>query len=318
MLSKLLKVTGIFSEALRDAVLFLRFNSYSPFVDKSRRAFYKIIIEAHTIEKGLSLPNPKPLFGKDKIRFVMAALSRYDLQHSPIPAHMSLGALDAYVNFHAKAGTTDPLLDEIAGYLKGWEARLPKPWKGGTRDYSFNGQPPNSLQQLMASRSSIRTMRGTPLDPDRIYEAISLAQLAPSQCNRQSSRVHAYQDPARIRELLALQGGSRGFAESVGNLFVVSSEICAWGGPGQRNQAYVDGALFVMCLMFACRSMGWGACPLNLAINHKTESEIRRVGGIPAGERLIMMIAFGEPLAPDTKVAFSPRRPATEIATLQA
>lgn len=318
MLSKLLKVTGIFSEALRDAVLFLRFNSYSPFVDKSRRAFYKIIIEAHTIEKGLSLPNPKPLFGKDKIRFVMAALSRYDLQHSPIPAHMSLGALDAYVNFHAKAGTTDPLLDEIAGYLKGWEARLPKPWKGGTRDYSFNGQPPNSLQQLMASRSSIRTMRGTPLDPDRIYEAISLAQLAPSQCNRQSSRVHAYQDPARIRELLALQGGSRGFAESVGNLFVVSSEICAWGGPGQRNQAYVDGALFAMCLMFACRSMGWGACPLNLAINHKTESEIRRVGGIPAGERLIMMIAFGEPLAPDTKVAFSPRRPAAEIATLHA
>ena len=318
MLSKLLKVTGIFSEALRDAVLFLRFNSYSPFVDKSRRAFYKIIIEAHTIEKGLSLPNPKPLFGKDKIRFVMAALSRYDLQHSPIPAHMSLGALDAYVNFHAKAGTTDPLLDEIAGYLKGWEARLPKPWKGGTRDYSFNGQPPNSLQQLMASRSSIRTMRGTPLDPDRIYEAISLAQLAPSQCNRQSSRVHAYQDPARIRELLALQGGSRGFAESVGNLFVVSSEICAWGGPGQRNQAYVDGALFAMCLMFACRSMGWGACPLNLAINHKTESAICRVGGIPAGERLIMMIAFGEPLAPDTKVAFSPRRPAAEIATLHA
>ena len=130
--------------------------------------------------------------------------------------------------------------------------------------------------------------------------------------------MHAYQDPARIRELLALQGGSRGFAESVGNLFVVSSEICAWGGPGQRNQAYVDGALFAMCLMFACRSMGWGACPLNLAINHKTESAIRSVGGIPAGERLIMMIAFGEPLAPDTKVAFSPRRPAAEIATLHA
>jgi nitroreductase len=130
--------------------------------------------------------------------------------------------------------------------------------------------------------------------------------------------VHAYQDRQRIQALLALQGGSRGFAESVGNLFVVSSEICAWGGPGQRNQAYVDGALFAMCLMFACRSMGWGACPLNLAIDHKTEDAIRRAGGIPAGERLIMMIAFGEPLAPDTKVAFSPRRPAAEIATLHA
>jgi nitroreductase len=318
MFDKLAKVVGIFSEALRDATLFLRFNSYSPFVDKSQRAFYKIIIEAHTIEKGLSLQDPRPLFGKDKIRFVMAALSRYDIQHSPVPAHMSLGALDAYVNFHARTGMSDPFLDEIAGYLKTWEARLPRPWKGGTREHSLQREPSGGLQHLMASRSSVRTLLSTPLQPDLIVEAISLAQRAPSQCNRQSSRVHTYQDPARIQELLALQGGSRGFAESVGNLFVVSSEICAWGGPGQRNQAYVDGALFAMCLMLACQSMGWGACPLNLAIDHKTESAIRRVGGIPAGERLIMMIAFGEPVAPDTKVAFSPRRPAAEIVTFHA
>lgn len=316
MINKLTKVAGIFSQAMRDAALFLRFNSYSPFVDKSKRRFYKIIIEAHTIEKGLSLQDPKFLFGKDKIRFIMAALRRYDIDHSPFPAQMSLGALEAYVNFHATAGVSDPLLGEISSYLKEWEAKLPKPWMGGVRDYSFNNQPSGTLQHLMASRSSIRAFRSRPLKPDLIYEAISLAQLAPSQCNRQSSRVHFYQDPVRIKKLLALQGGSRGFAESVGNLFVVSSELCAWGGPGQRNQAYVDGALFAMCLMFACRSMGWGTCPLNLAIDHNTESAIRRVGDIPAGERLIMMIAFGEPIAPETRVAFSPRRPVAEIATL--
>lgn len=318
MLNKLIKVGGIFSEAMRDAVLFLRFNSYSPFVDKSKRAFYKIIIETHTIEKGLSLQEPKLLFGKDKIRFVMAALTRYDILHSPVPAHMALGALQAYVDFHARAGVSDPLLDEISSYLNKWESKLSKPWRGGTRVYSFNGQTPSNLQHMLASRSSIRTLQSTPLKPDLIYDAITLAQLAPSQCNRQSSRVHAYQDPARIKDLLLLQGGSRGFADSVGNLFVVSSEICAWGGPGQRNQTYVDGALFAMCLLFACRSMGWGACPLNLAIDHKTESAIRRVGDIPAGERLIMMIAFGEPIAPDTTVAFSLRRPVIEITTLHA
>jgi len=318
MFDKVAKVAGIFSEALRDAALFLRFNSYSPFVDQRKRAFYKIIIEAHTIEKGLSLPSPKPLFGKDKVRFVMNALSRYDIGHSPVPAHMSLGALEAYVNFHTKSGTSDPLLDEISGYLKQWETRVPRPWKGGTRAYDFDGQPAGDLQQLIAGRSSVRTLSRTPLAPDRILETIALAQQAPSQCNRQATRVHTYQDPARIQELLALQGGSRGFAETVGNLFVVSSDICAWGGPGQRNQAYVDGALFAMCLLLACRAMGWGACPLNLAIDHKTESAIRRVGGIPAGERLILMIAFGEPIAPQTRVAFSPRRPAAEIATLHA
>lgn len=318
MFDKVAKLAGIFSEALRDAALFLRFNSYSPFVDPSRRAFYKIIIEAHTIEKGLSLPSPKPLFGKDKVRFVMSALSRYDIGHSPVPAHMSLGALEAYLAFHAQAGASDPLLDEISGYLKQWETRLPRPWQGGTRDYRFDGQPAGDLQHLIAGRSSVRTLSPAPLDPARILEAIALAQQAPSQCNRQATRVHTYQDPARIQALLALQGGSRGFADTVGNLFVVSSDICAWGGPGQRNQAYVDGALFAMCLLLACRALGWGACPLNLAIDHKTESAIRRAGGIPAGERLILMIAFGEPAAPQTRVAFSPRRPAAEIATLHA
>lgn len=318
MLDKVRKVAGIFSEALRDATLFLRFNAYSPFVQSSKRAFYRILIEAHTIEKGLSLPQTRPLFGKDKVRFVMHALSRYDIAHSVLPAHMSLGALDAYLKFHTTAGTVDPLLDEIAAFLRTWEAKVPRPWKGGTRDYSFDDQPASDLQQLIASRSSIRTLRAEPLPPERIHEVIAQAQLAPSQCNRQATRVHAYQDPAQIQELLALQGGSRGFAHHVGNLFVVSSEICAWGGPGQRNQAYVDGALFAMCLMFACRSMGWGACPLNLAIDHRTEAAIRRVGGIPAGERLILMIAFGEPIATHTRVAFSPRRPVAEIATLHA
>lgn len=318
MLSRLLKVAGIFSEALRDAAMFLRFNSYSPFADKSRRAFYKIIIEAHAIEKGLSLQQPRLLFGQDKIRFVMAALSTYDIRHSPVPAHMSLGALEAYLRLHTRAGMSDPLLDDVARFLEAWEARLPRPWKGGTRDFCFQDAPPGNLQQLIASRASIRTLMPTPIAPERIREAIALAQQAPSQCNRQSTHVHAYQNPVQIRELLALQGGSRGFSGNVGNLFVVSSEICAWGGPGQRNQAYVDGALFAMCLMFACRGMGWGACPLNLAIDHRTESAIRRVGDIPDGQRLILMIAFGEPIAPQTRVAFSPRRPVSEIATLHA
>lgn len=318
MFDKVMKLVRIFSEAMRDAFLFLRFNSYSPLVDRSKRQFYKILIEAHTIEKGLSLREPKHLFGKDKIRFVMSTLSGYDIGYSTLPAHMSLGALETYVSFHAQAGVSDPFLDEIASYLKAWETKLPKPWKGGTRDYSFGAEPIGSLKHLLASRSSIRTLRPMPLPADQIFEAIQQAQLAPSQCNRQSSKVHVYQDPAQIKELLALQGGSRGFAESVGNLFVVSSELSAWGGPGQRNQAYVDGSLFAMCLLFACRSFGWGACPLNLAINHKTETAIRRVGGIPAGERLMMMIAFGEPDAPDTKVAYSPRRPVSEIATLHA
>lgn len=44
--------------------------------------------------------------------------------------------------------------------------------------------------------------------------------------------------------------------------------------------------------------MSIGSCPLNLAVSHATERSIRFDAGIPADQRLVMMIAFGYP-APD-------------------
>ena len=81
---------------------------------------------------------------------------------------------------------------------------------------------------------------------------------------------------------------------------------------GLAHQGAGDATRYV--LQDACRT----EAEERPAIDHRTESAIRRVGGIPAGERLILMIAFGEPIAPHTRVAFSPRRPAAEIATLHA
>lgn len=315
MFDKLMKLVGVFSEFARDSVLFLRFNSYSPLVSRSRRDFYRIIIEAHTIEKGLSLRDPRFLFGRDKIRFVMSALTRFDIKESTLPVHMVLGALESYLDFHLKYGVSDGLLEDIEKFLKEWGNTLPKPWRGGVRQYSFDVSSIDGMRGLIESRSSIRTFNGRKVDRDAILKVIALAQNSPSQCNRQASLVHVYQEREVIDKLLALQGGSRGFSESVGNLFVVTSEVCAWGGAGQRNQLYIDGALFSMCLIFACRSMGWGSCPLNLAVTHSVENSVRLLGNIPSGERLIMMIAFGESVDCQTKVAYSPRRVIDEIVT---
>src|SRR5690606_36580790 len=123
---------------------------------------------------------------------------------------------------------------------------------------------------------------GSTLPLELVHTVVKLAQYAPSQSNRQSTQVHLYQDRKQIDELLALQGGSRGFSEHVGNLFVVSSEIPAWGGPGQRNQPYVDAALFAMHLLTALHAKGIAACPLNLAVTNRTDRRIKAAGAISA------------------------------------
>lgn len=313
MLSKLGKILQFLSEYTQDLWLCLKYNGYSPFVDRQKRLFYKIIIETHTIEKGLSLPRRRPLFGRDKIRFVMAALDTYPPSFSPLPVQMVLGALNAYVQFHRDQNVDDPLLNDIDNFLGRWHGKSSLAIHGGIKSFQFDACHHEDPAALLKSRSSLRMFDGSKLPVEEICRLVALAQSAPSQCNRQSTQIHLYQDRHTIDTLLALQGGSRGFSEHVANLFIVGSEVAAWGGPGQRNQPYVDGALFAMSLLLACHSRGLGACPLNLAVTNAKEREIKNVAKIPAGERLIMMIAFGKTVAEPLRVAVSPRRDLNEV-----
>lgn len=313
MFSKIGKILQFLSEYMQDLWLCLRYNGYSPLVDRQKRLFYKIIIETHTIEKGLSLPFRRPLFGRDKIRFVMSSLDGYDPSFSPLPAEMALGALESYLRFHRDGSIDDPILDEIAVFLSRWHDKYRLTTRGGVKSVQLHGDTGDARPVLLQSRVSLRMFDGKALPLDIVQDVVRIAQSAPSQCNRQSSQVHLYQDRNRIDELLALQGGSRGFSEHVGNLFVVTSEIAAWGGPGQRNQPYVDSALFAMCLLLAFHSRGVAACPLNLAITNNIERKIKTAADIPAGERLAMMIAFGSTLSEPLRAAMSPRRDVDEI-----
>ena len=333
MISKLLKAARFSWEYTLDCVQALKFNSYSPWEERQRRLFYHILINTHALEKGLSLPNPRTFFGKDKIKVLIEMGQNYDPAFDELPLRMLRGMLECYLSRHrGKDGselpvddskTTDDLtrqendqiLDSIESFLK-----IPKLQSiascGGTKPvtpkYQF-GDNPESVD-FLTSRFSCRMFDDSPLDKDKIKTLIKIAQSAPSQCNRQSSRVHIYQDKTKVQTLLELQAGSNGFREDVGNLFVVSSELTAWGGPAQRNQAFVDGALFSMFLMLACHANGIATCPLNLAKLNSDEKKIKKFGEIPYRERLIMMIAFGEPMDRPLIAARSPRMDTEKVA----
>lgn len=315
MMDKAWKLMFFFSEFFRDMFTFIRHNGYSPLESRNKKLFYKILIETHTVEKGLSLKEPKPLFGKEKINGIIRMINEYDRSYSALPLEMALGAFQGYLDLHTRLGLSDDFLFYLDAFVEHMKRdgtlgsggiKQAAPWQGGVPD----------AKAFLQSRSSCRMFQAGKLDERLLTSVVELAQSAPSQCNRQSSRVHVYQDRTVIAQLLDLQGGSRGFAQSVDNLFVVTSEVTAWGGAGQRNQLYVDGALFSMGLLLACHANGLGACPLNLAILNSVEKKIRTVGGIAPSERLIMMIAVGTPLESHFRAARSPRRLTAEVLEL--
>lgn len=310
------KLAGFATEFLQDMTAYIRFCGISPFQDAQKRRFYKLLIECHALEKGLSLSAPRPLFGRAKLAYVMKELDRYDPSVSPLPAEMILGTLATYAQTHRARGVEDPLLDQLEAYVAERHARLGLYPHGGLRhfDSAYADVAHLAPADFLASRFSSRTFADEPLDPNSVAHIVALAQSAPSQCNRQASHAWFYQSPNKIEALLALQGGSSGFAQDVRNLFVITSDLAAWGGPQQRNQLYVDGALFSMSLIYAMHAHGIATCPLNLAVTNGREREIRAAGGIPADQRVVMMIAVGKPLSTlAVAAACSPRRATSEI-----
>ena len=281
---------------------------------EQKQLHYDILLLAHTVEKGLSVANTRPGFGKEKISRLLELLLNYDENWDAFALEKSYGCLSQYLSWHKSIGYDLVELEEpISNFIKRCIGLGLNP-RGGTKQIVNAANVENPvLQDALMSRFSCRRFEPVLVSECNLQKISLIAARTPSQCNRQSSRVHYFSDKAKILELLSLQGGAGGFLDSVYNLFIVTSDISAWSGYKARSQAYVDGALTAMQVLNACQATGLGCCPLNLAVTNAKEKVICDAAGISRGERLIMMIAFGVPEAIDLSVARSERKPSSQV-----
>lgn len=297
-----------------DSLRAFKWSKASPLCPVDKRLHYDILLLAHTVEKGLSVTSPRKKFGVDKITQLLGFLEFYKLEYGSFPMEKSYGCLIAYMDWHNSIGFD---LGEFGLAIQAFLDRcatLNIEPKGGTKLIGNAKSSINAEFELaLNGRFSCRRFEEKVVEADLIKRIGLIATRTPSQCNRQSTRVHFYNESRDIDKLLRLQCGAEGFRESVHNLFVITSEMSAWSGVKARSQAYVDGALTSMQVLNACQALGLGACPLNLAVTNYRESLICDAGNIPKGERLIMMIAFGYPEKVDLSVARSERMPVNEV-----
>jgi len=301
-------------EYAKDFYRFLRYGKGSLFAPLERRLYFDIILTAHTVEKGLSLAKPRPFFGKQNIRLLNQMLLAYKVQHADFAVNMSCHAIAEYLHFHEENHLTDSWLEEVQKYLHDWSDKFKglDPGFGKVRDVSrvFENidQRNYGYAEFLQSRFSCRNYDQRPVPIDIIEEVVKTAQQAPSQCNRQSPKVHLYQNQAQIREILNIQGGARGFDDRTPNLFIVTSEITAWSASSSRNQDYVDGSLFAMALLYSLHAKGIAACPLNMACTNSKEKRVSVLAQISSSERIMLMISFGFPESSAITAAPSPRK----------
>jgi len=285
--------------ALDDNDRFVKAHAQSGRAITSARA--RLMFHAHAIEKGLSRLDFRGGFGKISVPALAREMNNWlDAGRDRQDAFLRTAAsvMQAYFDrhrridvdvsaFHALFGA--PALELIAqagpaegGVLTAAAYREPVP----------DVNPDNRFLDVVYGRRSIRDFTAAPVADADLARAVQLAMQAPSVCNRQAGRVHVFSDPFRIQAAIDIQGGFGGY-NTPPRLLLVTADLNAFLFASERNQAFVDGGLFMMGLLLGLQHVGLGGCPLNTAMNTERENALRKLLDIPESEVFISFVAAG-------------------------
>lgn len=259
----------------------------------------RLIFFVHQIEKGFSFDIYQYGRGKEALRNIASLSSRLvDLDANwrcnPIYKDMIL-ALGEYRRRHCAAdydiSFMTELFDEamnediIAASKQGYPSiEILRGDKADNDSISF--------RELTECRHAVRTYSDEPVTHSELEKAVAMSLRTPSVCNRQPSRVRIYTDKELIARALKIQGGFGGYSTPPA-LMLISSDLRAFLSVNECNEAYVDGGLFSMSLLYSLEACGLAACPLNTMFGSEADEATRELLGIPDNEVFIMYIAVG-------------------------
>jgi nitroreductase len=283
---------------------------------EAERVKRDLTLAYHIVEKGLTMPVPRPAFGKAVVLSLADTILKYqklNLSLNEMEFRQSVSVLKEYRHFHE---TINFKLDkEVADKLELIEKSFNlidglKQLKTSRDEYFGDIEQP--FDTFCRSRYSVRNYTEQEIPLPVFYECIELAQKSPSFCNRQPNRVYIVKSQEKKNGILAIQNGNRGFGHLAETLLVISSVISTTKDIHERNENHLNGGLFSMTLLNALHFHKIGACALNWSVSDDKDLKLREILNIPENEVVLMIISCG--YVPDEfSVAASPRKSAKEI-----
>lgn len=278
----------------------------------------QLIFQYHKLEKGLCLPGPKRFFGFDAAQATCTLMQEWSAAGFNLDHPVYLAAAETLRAYRARLDVTPPpealrnglisrigdILGQVPVTAESSTPIIPQPVPAGAFE---------ALEALAHARRSVRSFDGEPVDFSLVEKALKIAQLSPSACNRQSVRIHFYDEPKAIAQMLALQNGNRGFSETIPLLAVVTADATTFFDASERIEPALDGGLFLMSFILALQSEGLSSCCLNWCVMPDRDRQGHAVGGIPENHLILTFLAIGH-AAPQSIVPRSARRPLADVA----
>ncbi|MGQ1909559.1 nitroreductase family protein [Marinifilum sp. RC60d5] len=284
-------------------------------VDKVKR---NLTLEYHIIEKGLTMPVPRPGFGKTVVLSLERTIFEYHklkLSKNDLEFKQSVSVLKEYKEFHQKIefdldNEVTLALNRVVDTFSNLEGI--KQIKTTKEEYFKSIDAP--FEEFCNSRYSVRNYTDEEVPLDVLYKCVNIAQKSPSFCNRQPTRVCIVKSAEKKQAILSIQNGNRGFGHLADTLLVITSVISTTKDIHERNENHLNGGMFSMTLLHALHQNKIGACSLNWSVSNDKEEKLRRLLNIPENEIALLVISCG--YVPDVlSIASSPRKEAKEIIT---
>ena len=282
--------------------------------EQSKNKFeYTILRQCHVIEKGLSMRCPHIKFGLDNAEDVSNKLLQYQEKYgasNPIFLDYPIETLHAYLTYAQNHGWNSITISSNLEKLEKKELHSAKTYgiknlyKKDITDQS------NFFETFLKERHSIRYYKKEVPPQELLDKALYLAQLTPSACNRQCWKVHQFNQD-NCTKLLKWQEGARGFETEPTVAFLITSDLQAFLSY-EPFQAYIDGGMYAMSLIYALHSLGLGTIPLSCGFGHAKLKRLRSEFNIPENEVPIEIVATGL-LLDSFNVALSKRKPISQV-----
>lgn len=266
----------------------------------------KIRLIAHAIEKGLSLPFPKPGFGKKKIQELIALNEEYKGCTEQIDMQVEelvKATVRTYAEFQKKNNID-------VSYIPQKYFEEHSSIQVGVGEFEIKDQ--NNFSEIAYARHSSRNFSERKISTEVILDVVKLAQTAPSACNRQATRVYACINDSKIDQIMKMHGGLNGFNKPA-VIFVIAGELNLYQNEFERNTVFVDGGIFIMNLLYALNSFGILSCPIIWGSEPDMDGQLETILNIPHSHKIVALVVAGYPNGKKYKAALSPKRKVEDI-----
>ena len=284
-------------------------NEKANYVDSKGFLERDMLLLAHSLEKGMGLPNPRIGYGREKAAQLVKNIKKYAATFgvSSFPLLESIAVLDKYITL---MGEQQVNVADISEIRKQVSIDCDNYCKAGYDIYDYkklNASNFTNFSELLSSRHSIRHFSREEITEDELKTVIALANKAPSACNRQPVRIYYTKEQTTALKFEQLVDGSHGFQGEIPYYLLITVDR-AYFANDEFLQWYTNGGIYLGILALSLHSQGIGSVILQWKYAQKCENQVKVMFGIKKSEAIVALVGCGKYPKDGTKCIVAQRK----------